>query len=63
VDIVALCQVSSLDMNMEEVAKLAAQEVGRVLRLDMGGSKVIVAMGRSSGDADACPVSRPSDIH
>ena len=43
---------------MEEVAKLAAQEVGKVLQVDMGGSKAIVAVGKKSGDADTDPVSR-----
>ena len=42
---------------MEEVARLASEEVGKVLRLEMGGCKVIVAMGRNTGDADAEPVS------
>ena len=41
---------------MEEVAKLASEEVGKVMHLEMRGSKAIVAVGRSSGDADSDPV-------
>lgn len=52
----ARSQVSSLDLNMEEVARLASEEVGKVMRLEMGGCKVIVAMGRNTGDADSEPV-------
>jgi hypothetical protein len=50
-------QVDSLDQDMDELARLAASELGRVFKVDMKGVKAIVAVGRTTGDADIDPVS------
>jgi hypothetical protein len=49
-------QVSSLDLSDNEAADMGSSEVARQLGLNSTGAKVVVARGKSGGDADADPV-------